>query len=49
MNGAITNILNYVTDPVQESGTIKGWVLGLLVILILAFLWSRVVKQLLEI
>lgn len=49
MNGAITNILNYLTEPVAEEGTIQGWLLGLVVILILAFLWSQVVRQLLEV
>ena len=49
MNGAITNILNYLTEPVSEEGTLQGWFWGFVVILLLAFLWSRVVKQLLEV
>lgn len=49
MGGAISNILNYVTEPVDESGTVKGWLIGLVIIALLAFLWSRVVNQLLEV
>lgn len=49
MGGAISGILDRLTAPVEEGGTIKGWLIGLVVVFLLAFLWSRVVKQLLEV
>ncbi len=47
MNGTVSNVLNWLTEPAQ-GGTVKGWLLGAVIIFLLAFLWSRVVKQLLE-
>jgi hypothetical protein len=46
--GAIANVLDWLTAPVSDEATIQFWLAGLVVVILLAFLWSRVVKQLVE-
>ena len=45
MNGLISQTLNWITHPSESEGTPMEWLAGLLVVIILAFLWSTVLKQ----
>lgn len=45
MNGLITQTLNWITHPSKSEGTPTDWAAGLLLILILAFLWTLVLKE----
>jgi hypothetical protein len=47
--GIITKIQNWFTHPTYDTQSDpKDWLAGLALIVIAAFLWSRVVKQLVE-
>ena len=47
--GIITKIFNWGKHPSFDTTTDPSdWLAGLVLILIVAFLWSRVVKQLVE-
>lgn len=47
-NGVITKMFGWISHPTLDTETDpKDWGLGLVLILIAAFLWSRVIKQLL--
>lgn len=47
--GYITKIFDWIKHPTFDTAaTPKDWIYGLIVVLILAFLWSRVVKQVVE-
>ena len=48
MNGLVTETLNWLTAPDESNITIPQWVAGLVVILVLSFLWSTVVSKLVE-
>jgi hypothetical protein len=46
-----SKFLDWILHPYSsenESGTVKDWIAGLALILIVAFLWSTVIKQLPE-
>jgi hypothetical protein len=48
-NGIITKIFGWITHPTIDTETEPiDWLAGLVVVLILSFLWSRVVKQIVE-
>jgi hypothetical protein len=43
--GLISKIFGWGTQPLQNDGSsVNEWLAGLLLILILAFMWSTVVK-----
>lgn len=46
MKGLISQTLDWITHPSQSEGDVSHWAAGLVLILVLAFLWSTVVKQL---
>lgn len=45
MKGIISQTLNWITHPSESEGTPVDWAAGLVLILILGFLWSMVLKQ----
>lgn len=48
-NGIISKIFGWITHPTIDTETEPvDWLAGLVVVLILSFLWSRVVKQIVE-
>ena len=48
--GFVTKIFAWIQHPsIDTESDPKDWVYGLLAVLILAFLWSRVVKHIVEI
>lgn len=48
MKGIIGGTLDWLTHPLDNTGTLTDWAMGLAVILVLAFLWATVIKQLIE-
>lgn len=47
--GILTKIQNWIAHPTfHTESDPKDWIAGLVLIMIVAFLWSRVVKQLVE-
>ena len=44
-SGLISGTLNWANHPGNSTGTIGEWLAGLVLILIVAFLWSEVVSQ----
>jgi hypothetical protein len=47
--GIITKIFSWITHPSEsEDGTVIEWFAGLVLILIVSFLWSTVVRQTVE-
>lgn len=47
--GIVTKIMNWFQHPsVDTESDPQDWLLGLVLIFIASFLWSRVVKQLIE-
>ena len=49
MKGVITKTFDWIMHPTFDTQTSpKEWIAGLALILIVAFLWSRVVKQVIE-
>lgn len=44
--GIITKIYSWVWSPSNDNATLEDWALGLVVIIIVAFLWSTVVRML---
>jgi hypothetical protein len=42
--GIITKIYSWVWHPSNSSETVTEWAAGLIIILILSFLWSTVIK-----
>jgi len=44
-NGLISQTLNWLTHPSESEGNVKDWAAGLAVIVMVAFLWTRVLKQ----
>jgi len=48
-NGLISKLQEWIQHPTYDTDTTpKDWLAGLALVLIVAFLWSRVVKQLVE-
>lgn len=48
-NGIISKIFGWITHPTFDTETTPtDWIAGLALILIASFLWSRVVKQVVE-
>lgn len=45
MKGLISQTLNWISHPSYSEGTPGTWAAGLVVVLIVAFLWSTVLKQ----
>jgi hypothetical protein len=45
MNGLISKTLDWITHPSKSEGTPGEWLAGLVIILILSFLWSTVISQ----
>lgn len=45
MKGLISKTLNWVEHPSYSDASLQEWAGGLLLILIIAFLWTTVVKQ----
>ena len=47
--GIVTKLFAWVAHPsIEQDQEPKDWALGLVVVLAIAFLWSRVVRQLVE-
>jgi hypothetical protein len=44
--GIISKIYSWVWHPSNSEETLSDWGAGLVVVIVLAFLWSTVVKQL---
>ncbi len=47
-NGLISKIMSWFTHPFNDQSTPQEWLAGIVLILILAFLWSTVVKMVAE-
>lgn len=45
MRGLISKTLDWITHPSQSEGSPGEWLAGLVLILILSFLWTRVLVQ----
>jgi hypothetical protein len=45
MKGILSQTLNWITHPSYSDGTISEWAAGLLLILLLSFLWATVVPH----
>lgn len=45
MKGIISQTLDWLTHPAYSDASIGEWAAGLVLILIVAFLWSTVVSQ----
>ncbi len=45
MRGVISKIFDWGTHPQFDNSTITQWVAGLIVLLIIAFLWSTVIQS----
>jgi hypothetical protein len=43
--GLISKFFSWGTHPLNDDSTIKQWLAGLLLILIVSFLWIQVVRQ----
>jgi hypothetical protein len=48
MRGSISKIFDWLQSPIQSDSTISDWAAGLVLILIVSFLWSTVVRQTLD-
>lgn len=48
MKGLISQTLSWITHPSESEGNISQWAAGLVLILIASFLWSTVIKQVVE-
>lgn len=44
-NGLLSQVSDWFTHPMYSDGTMLEWGAGLIGILILAFLWSLVIKE----
>ncbi len=49
MKGLISQTLDWLTHPQYAEATPGTWAAGLVLVLILAFLWTTVVKQIREV
>lgn len=47
-SGLLSKILNWVEHPTFSEGTPTEWVAGLVLILMVSFLWSTVVRATVE-
>jgi hypothetical protein len=47
-NGLLGKIFAWGTNASYDNSTVQQWLAGLAVVLILAFLWSTVVRQVVE-
>jgi len=45
MKGLISQTLDWIAHPSNSEGTPGQWAAGLVLILIVAFLWTTVIKQ----
>lgn len=45
MKGIISKIFDWIEHPSKSGGDLTDWGAGLLLILIVSFLWSTVVRQ----
>lgn len=45
MSGLVTKTLDWLAHPSHSDGTVGEYLAGLLLILIIAFLWSTTLKQ----
>jgi hypothetical protein len=45
MKGIISGIFQWGTHPLYSSGTVADWGAGLVLLLILSFLWKTVVDK----
>lgn len=46
--GMISKLLDWVTNAYYDNSGIEVWVYGLVFVLILSFMWSTVVRQVLD-
>jgi len=46
--GIISKIFDWLQSPVQGDSTPQDWMAGLVLVLIVSFLWSTVVRQTLD-
>lgn len=47
-DGLISKIFTWFTHASYDESTTKQWLLGLALVLVFAFLWSTVIKQVVE-
>lgn len=45
MPGMLTEMQDWGTHPLNSNGTIFDWLAGVVLILIVAFLWAQVVRE----
>lgn len=43
--GLISKTFSWVTHPLNDTSTVVDWFAGLVLILILAYLWSTVIRM----
>jgi hypothetical protein len=46
--GLLTKIISWGTHPTYSEGTSIDWFAGLILVLLISFLWARVTQQLAE-
>ena len=47
--GIVTKLFSWIQSPSLDTETDpKDWLAGLVIVLLIAFLWSRVVKQIVD-
>lgn len=46
--GAISKIFSWIQSPATSESSVNDWLAGLVLLLIVSFLWSTVVKQTIE-
>jgi hypothetical protein len=44
-SGLISKTLDWITHPSKSEGTPMEWAAGLVIVLILSFLWTTVISQ----
>jgi hypothetical protein len=47
-SGIIGKVVDWINHPANSDGDIMDWTAGLLVVIILSFLWSTVIRQLIK-
>lgn len=48
MRGIVSKLFDWMLHPTFSEGTPAEWIAGLVLIIILSFLWSTVVRQTVE-
>lgn len=48
MKGLISQTLDWIEHPKYSQATLGQWAAGLVIVLIISFLWTTVIKQIAE-